>query len=135
MSRFRPRWTNDARGLVTAILRDVSERRAIDETLRRLNQTLEQRVAERTAERNRMWRLSTDIMLVARMDGIVAAVNPAWTTMLGWDGEELIGASFMELVHTDDAPPTASVVQRMFDDATTARFETRVRQSMAAIVR
>ena len=31
-----------------------------------------------------MWRLSTDIMLVARFDGTIVAVNPAWGTLLGW---------------------------------------------------
>ncbi|WP_420244108.1 PAS domain S-box protein [Roseiterribacter gracilis] len=44
------RWRSDARYFVTAILRDVNERRAAEDALRALNQTLEARVAERTAE-------------------------------------------------------------------------------------
>jgi PAS domain S-box-containing protein len=44
------RWLSDTRVFVTAILRDVNERRAAAEALYGLNQTLEQRVAERTAE-------------------------------------------------------------------------------------
>ena len=48
-------------------------------------------VEARTAERDRMWRLSTDVMLVAQFDGSVVAANPAWTTMLGWTGAELLG--------------------------------------------
>jgi PAS domain S-box-containing protein len=58
------RWTIGARAFVTAILRDINERRAIDAALRaseerargsaialaELNQTLEQRVTERTAQ-------------------------------------------------------------------------------------
>ena len=44
------RWQSDTRVFVTAILRDVNERRAAEETLRHLNQTLEERVEERTQE-------------------------------------------------------------------------------------
>lgn len=44
------RWLSDTRVFVTAILRDVNERRAAAEALRSLNQTLEQRVADGTAE-------------------------------------------------------------------------------------
>ena len=48
-----------------------------------LNATLEQQVAERTADRNRLWQLSSDIMLIAGFDGTIEAVNPAWTRVLG----------------------------------------------------
>jgi PAS domain S-box-containing protein len=43
-------WASGTSNFVTVILRDVNERRAIDEALRELNQTLEQRVQERTAQ-------------------------------------------------------------------------------------
>ena len=70
---------------------DISEQQGVEERLRAseaqlriLNDTLEQQVAVRTADRDRMWRLSTDIMLVARFDGEIHAANPAWSTILGW---------------------------------------------------
>ncbi len=44
------RWQSDTRVFVTAILRDVNERRAAEEALRHLNQTLEEHVEERTKE-------------------------------------------------------------------------------------
>nr|WP_246718909.1 response regulator [Microvirga terrestris] len=44
------RWRSEARVYVTAILRDVNERRAAEAALRYLNQTLEERVEERTSE-------------------------------------------------------------------------------------
>jgi PAS domain S-box-containing protein len=44
------RWRSDERVFVTAILHDVNERREAEEALRGLNQTLETRVDERTAE-------------------------------------------------------------------------------------
>ena len=45
------RWFDDARMLVTVILRDVNERHAAEAALRRLNETLEERVATALSER------------------------------------------------------------------------------------
>jgi PAS domain S-box-containing protein len=93
----------------------------------RLNETLERRVAERTADRDRMWRLTTDVMLVARFKGTITAVNPAWFTLLGWTEEELIGRSFMDFVHPDDLEFTRSEARRLSDGQTTLRFRNRYR--------
>ncbi len=46
--------------------------------------------------------------VVARFDGTIVAVNPGWTALFGWDEAELIGLSFMDLVHPDDVPSTAA---------------------------
>jgi PAS domain S-box-containing protein len=40
-------------------------------------------LAERTAERDRIWRLSIDLMAVVTLDGTLKRANPAWTTVLG----------------------------------------------------
>ncbi|HYF56430.1 MAG TPA: PAS domain S-box protein, partial [Salinarimonas sp.] len=101
---------------------DVTARKADERRLRELNETLEQRVAERTADRDRMWRLSTDLMLVARFDATVTAVNPAWTGLLGWSEEELVGRSFIDLVHPDDVAATLAEAGQLADGRTTLRF-------------
>ena len=85
------RWASEGRTFVTAILRDVNERRMAVDALRLLNQTLERRVAQSTADRNRMWTLSTDVMMVAGLDGTISSINPAWTHLLGWQEPELLG--------------------------------------------
>ena len=59
--------------------------------LQGLNETLEARVAERTQERDRIWRLSRELMLVAQADSTALAVNPAWTATLGWAEGDLVG--------------------------------------------
>ncbi len=97
-------WQTEGRVFVTAILRDVNERRMAVEALRRLNQTLERRVARSTADRNRMWTLSTDVMMVAGLDGTINSVNPAWTQHLGWRESELLGASFLDFVLAEERP-------------------------------
>jgi PAS domain S-box-containing protein len=101
--------------------------RASEDRLRELNDSLEAQVAERTADRDRMWRLSTDIMLVARIDGMINSVNPAWTSTLGWDGKALVGSNFMDLVHPDDREATLSEMGKLGAGETTFRFENRYR--------
>jgi PAS domain S-box-containing protein len=104
---------------------DIEDQKASAQALAHLNATLEQQVAERTADRNRMWRLSTDIMLVADFDARIVSVNPAWTTLLGWSSTELIGRKFMDLVHPEDLPATLAELGRLAQGATTFRFENR----------
>ena len=106
---------------------EIEERRLAEARLRELNETLEQRVAERTADRDRMWRLSTDLMLVARFDATITAVNPAWAALLGWPEHDLIGRRFIDLVHPDDVQGTLDEAGRLADGRTTLRFENRYR--------
>ena len=104
------------RGGVVACL-DVDREKRAEAGLRRLNEELEARVAERTRERDRMWRLSTDLMLVAGFDGTVAAVNPAWTALLGWAEDELLWARFIDFVHPDDVARTEAEAGTLADGA------------------
>ncbi|RWX74802.1 PAS domain S-box protein [Neorhizobium lilium] len=104
---------------------EVEELRATREKLEDLNRTLEQRVTERTADRDRMWRLSTDVMLVASLDAKIAAINPAWTTMLGWREDDLTGRSFMDLIHPEDVQATLDEVGKLGQGVTTFLFENR----------
>lgn len=96
------RWQSEGRTFVTAILRDVNERRMAADALRLVNQTLERRVAQSTADRNRMWTLSTDVMMVAGLGGGIGSVNPAWTQLLGWTEADLIGSDVAEFVVPED---------------------------------
>lgn len=101
--------------------------RASEDRLRELNDSLEAQVAERTADRDRMWRLSTDIMLVAQIDGTINSVNPAWTSVLGWSDKALLGNNFMDLVHPDDREATFAEMAKLGAGETTFRFENRYR--------
>jgi len=74
--------------------------------LQRLNETLERRVEERTAERDKMWNTSPDLMAVLSPDGVYQRVNPAWTTVLGYFPHDMEGRYGTELVHPDDLAAT-----------------------------
>ena len=87
---------------------------AVD-ALAALNADLEKRVAERTAERDRVWRNSRDLLVVVGADGIFRAVNPAWTSILGHKPMEVVGRSFLDFVWPDDA----QVAQARLDEAAT----------------
>lgn len=94
-------------GTVVGVLGTVMDTTATvlaERELRGLAQRFEREVAERTADRNRLWQLSTDIMLVTLGDLTITAANPAWETVLGRPEAELLGLSVLELLHPDDVP-------------------------------
>jgi PAS domain S-box-containing protein len=107
--------------------REIDERSRAEEALRHLNETLETQVEERTRERDQIWQLSTDLMDVCRSDGALVAVNPAWTTMLGWTEEELLAGNFLALIHPDDLATTLTELAHVDDGVRTHRFENRLR--------
>jgi len=91
-------------GLIGAVLtmRDDTERRAAEQALLELTATLETRVEERTRERDRTWRTSQELLLVVNPEGVFQAVNPAWTHILGWQPDEIVGCSYLDFIHPDD---------------------------------
>ena len=93
-----------AKQQVAIIFQDISARKQAEQRLRELNETLESQVAERTAERDRMWNSSPDLMLVIDFEGYFRRVNPAWTELLGYTPDELVGRHVNEFViHADHA--------------------------------
>ncbi|WP_122284110.1 PAS domain-containing protein [Pseudomonas syringae group genomosp. 3] len=112
---------------ILCVSRDMTQLRNAEEALRTLNETLEQRVVERTQDRDRIWRLSTDLMLVAQFDGIISAVNPAWTQALGWSEEQLLDSQFLGLVHPDDVNSTLAAMSGLENGQNIPHFKNRYR--------
>ncbi|WP_419828045.1 ATP-binding protein [Sphingomonas sp.] len=81
------------------------------EDLRQANQILAGNVAATTAERDRLWDTSPDLLLILGHDGNIQAVNPAWTALLGWTPQELLGTKLDLLVHPDDAAALEPLLQ------------------------
>ncbi|RRV07027.1 PAS domain S-box protein [Pseudomonas sp. v388] len=112
---------------ILCVSRDMTELRDAQQALQGLNDCLEQRVLERTQDRDRIWRLSTDLMLVAQFDGIIHAVNPAWTQALGWSEDELPGSQFLNLVHPDDLASTRAAMHGLEHGSNIPNFKNRYR--------
>lgn len=91
---------------------DVAARKRAEQNLRELNNTLETQVVERTAERDRMWETSPDLMLVIDFNGYYRRVNPAWTDLLGYAPEELVGRHVNEFVIQGDHATTAETYEK-----------------------
>ncbi|HEY3892828.1 MAG TPA: PAS domain-containing protein [Bradyrhizobium sp.] len=109
-------------------LRQNEERfRKLADQLAELNATLAQRVEEKTRERDRIWNVSQDLLLVADRAGVWRTVNPAWTRTLGWSEAELLGRTTQWLEHPDDGGLTRSEVRKLGEADTTVRFESRFR--------
>lgn len=107
---------------------DIEDQKVNALKLEQLNATLAEQVSDRTAERDRMWRLSNEIMLVSDFQANLRAVNPAFSSLLGWSEDEVLGSSFMELVHPDDRENTLGQLSALGTGSTTFRFENRYRR-------
>ncbi len=84
------------------VIQDITDRKAAEATLRQQNRLLAREVRDRTRERDQMWQLSRDLMIVCDLVTRPVAVNPAWTELLGWTEAELLGRRVIELIHPDD---------------------------------
>jgi PAS domain S-box-containing protein len=101
--------------------------RVAADALARLNAELERRVEARTAERDRVWRNSRDLLAVIGADGVFRAVNPAWTVVLGHRPEDVVGRSFLDFIWPEDAAPSAAALDVALRRHDLTSFENRTR--------
>jgi PAS domain S-box-containing protein len=106
---------------------ETTERVRTEQALRRLNDTLEAEVAERTRERDRIWQVSEDLLGVSNFEGYFISVNPAWTSLLGWSEEEIKQIHVNNLRHPDDAAHSIAGRQQLAAGVPTVRMENRFR--------
>lgn len=120
----------DESGAVVGMLDTVVETTSKYHALRQWRDaaaSLEEQVALRTADRNRVWQLSQDILLVARLDGTITAVNPAWTATLGWSEAETVGHRLAAFACADDVQRVTGAMLRLADSSEPRQCEGRYR--------
>jgi sigma-B regulation protein RsbU (phosphoserine phosphatase) len=78
-------------------------------------------------EREQMWAISQDLLVVARLDGTLTTVNSAWTELLGWNETELVGRSFVEFAHPDDLDATIRAFKSIAETPLVVPYEYRLR--------
>jgi PAS domain S-box-containing protein len=78
-------------------------------------------------DRDRMFRLSVDLICVARLDGYFAEVNPSWSRVTGWSEAELLSHQWLDFVHPDDIDATIVAGKTLQQDKPIIGFENRYR--------
>ena len=111
--------------LVTAF--ETTDRVRNEKALHVLTERLESEVVQRTRERDRIWKVSEDLLGVANFDGYFLSINPAWTNLLGWTENEIKSLHVNELRHPDDAAAAIAVREQLAHGVQTARVENRFR--------
>jgi len=100
---------------------------ATQEQLRSLNVALAERVAAQAKERDRVWNVSQDLLIVSDTTGNIVNVNPAWHATLGWSADDLVGKSGEGLVHPDDRQRSGVALANLVAGCTTKHFENRLK--------
>lgn len=91
---------------------------------------LQERVEQAIAERDRVWRLSPDILGLMDAGAQFLSVSPATRAILGWTPERFIAMGFSALVHPEDQPATRAIVNQALSGEGTGLFhmENRMRR-------
>ncbi|MDC0710039.1 PAS domain-containing protein [Stigmatella sp. ncwal1] len=129
-TRLRALPQRDAEGRILqwyGTMEDMHERRSAEEALRQLNETLEQRVEERTRARDLVWRVSQDLLVLCGLDGRYRSVNPAWREALGHGEAALIGERFEQLIHPEEVPSMTRELGRLREGQVIRDFDLRMR--------
>jgi PAS domain S-box-containing protein len=83
--------------------------------------------AASTRDRDRLWSMSQDILLVCDYDSRITAINPSAERVLGWSEAEMVGKSLVDFVHPEDRDETAGEFSKVATGTATLAFENRYR--------
>ena len=101
---------------IVASCRDLTARHAAEAQLRESEERLKAIVESAAEGINTM-----------SLDGVVTFVSPAWPRMMGYDVSEVVGHSFLTLVHPDDVETCRTAMDRAIATGERQRASYRVR--------
>ena len=64
-----------------------------------------------SADRGRLWEVSSDLLGILNAEGYFEATNPAWELTLGLTPKTLLDTSIFDLIHPDDVAKTRISLQ------------------------
>ncbi len=111
---------------VAIVFKDVTERKRIEDALKRFNATLEEQITERTRERDHLWELSEDLLVYADYDGHLLRISPSWSRLLGHEHAALLARPYSEIIHPDDAGLVRAALDELRDRRRPMRLKCRI---------
>lgn len=142
-------WGSSSGKMFSGIIRDGSERKEAQDKILKLNNDLEHKVKDRTAElENKVRQLreseekfqkafqssAAGITITRLSDSTYLDVNDAFVKLTGYDKNELIGHSSSELRMIIDVKQREEVLQQMRESGFVHNFEMTVRNKSGRIV-
>ena len=109
------------------VVYDVTTAKAAEDLLRAQAETLAERVEARTQERDGLWSLSRDLFMVANIDGVCRAANPAWEEVLGYPPDTLAGRKLVDLIHPEDLDQTRRAFAGLAKEERVSDLDCRIR--------
>jgi PAS domain S-box-containing protein len=85
---------------------DIDDQKTAAQALAAINTTLEAEVEAQSRERERLWQNSGDLLVVVDHGGVLQAVSPVSTALLGWTPEEMVGHSIFDFILPEDRAAT-----------------------------
>ncbi|MDF0732996.1 ATP-binding protein [Pseudomonas entomophila] len=119
-------------GIVAGFLHTVIESGASVEQVREwreLGRTFEAQLSRYMTQREHIWQLSRDAMVMVSHDLYLLAANPAWYRILGWTEAQVKDLSILELVHPEDHAELHLAVNELMLNKVAAQIETRLRHT------
>ncbi|RZK04236.1 MAG: PAS domain S-box protein, partial [Pantoea sp.] len=120
----------DEQARVAGFLHTVINATASVETLgewRELTERFEQQIAQYQADREGIWALSGQAMIMVTLDLRLHAVNPAFERMMGWTLSQMAEMSIIDLIHPSDRRDVSEVALDVLHGNGVSELESRVR--------
>jgi PAS domain S-box-containing protein len=131
----------DEQGVISqyvVIQRDITEKKRLEEELEQSNEAefakLYQQqqlhiaeIEERSAELDRFFNLSIDMISVVTSEGYIKRINPAFSKASGYSKSDLLSEPLLNLIHPDDLKNTRKQFARLMEGDNIMNFENRCR--------
>ncbi len=98
------------------VFEDITGRKRIEESL-----------AAKTAELERFFTVSLDLLAIADTDGRFQRLNAAWEQILGYSIADLEGRPFLDFVHPEDVDATLEAMEALGEQKEIINFVNRFR--------